>query len=218
MLYQWKFSIIDKDGEVLRVDEIIAPTASDADFIYKHNTQSWTHEELQVFHFFENRTTEKFGYKGVESIMFNNKIQIDCLGEVEVKLKTESPIPVVNVPEELPYYPIDLLIINGGFKKVSKDQFDQDKHIIGEHIYVYQTPGGKTWNLWPNPTGWQVVYYGCTSVTTVYSANDFYELYKKIEGKPFPLNSQIPGHNPDDDDPGLPPRTTNRHSGGVLRF
>jgi len=121
MLYQWKFSIIDKDGEVLRVDDIIAPTASDADFIYKHNTQSWTHEELQVFHYFENRTTEKFGYKGVESIRFNNKIQIDCLGEVEVKLKTEIPqknrvtvlLKSVKVSDTYTYVFNEPLTING---------------------------------------------------------------------------------------------------------
>lgn len=192
MLYQWKFSIIDKDGEVLRVDEIIAPTASDADFIYKHNTQSWTHEELQVFHYFENRTTEKFGYKGVESIMFNNKIQIDCLGEVEVKLKTESPIPVVNTSEELLYdQSIAKLIRSDKFEAIHKSFSHRD--ILGSYLYSYKTPGGKIWNLWPATKGWQVVYYGCTSVTTIYSANDFYELYEKIEGKPFPLNPQIPG-------------------------
>lgn len=190
MLYQWKFSIIDKDGEVLRQDEIIAPTAADADFIYKHNVQSWPYDQEQLFWYREESVPGKF----MLGDRLANKIQIDCLDEVEVKLKNRNSIPVVNVPEELPYYPIDLLIINGGFKKVSKDRFDKDKHIIGEHVYVYQTPGGKTWNLWPNPTGWQVIYYGCTSVTTVYSANDFYELYEKIEGKSFPLNSKIPGH------------------------
>lgn len=197
MLYQWKFSIIDKDGEVLRQDEIIAPTAADADFIYKHNVQSWTYDDRQLFYYQSDPQPQKL-FTGeiftVGSDTLLNKIQIDCLGEVEVKLKNRNSIPVVNVPEELPYYPIDLLIINGGFKKVSKDRFDKDKHIIGEHVYVYNTPGGKVWNLWPNPTGWQVIYYGCTSVTTVYSANDFYELYEKIEGKSFPLNPQIPGH------------------------
>lgn len=219
MLYQWKFSVIDKDRNVLRQDDIIAPTAADADFLYKHNVQSWTYDERQIFSYESDPQPNKL-FTGetfiVGSHTLLNKIQIDCLGEVEVKLKTESPIPVIDASEKLLYdQSIPLLIRSDKFEAIHKSLSHRD--ILGSYLYSYKTPGGKIWNLWPDTNGWQVVYYGCTSVTTIYSANDFYELYEKIEGKPFPLNPQIPGHRSidnDGDDPGFMPRSTNRATGG----
>lgn len=203
MLYQWKFSIIDKDGEVLRVDEIIAPTAADADFIYKHNVKSWAYDDRQLFYYQSDPQPQKL-FTGeiftVGSETLLNKIQIDCLGEVEVKLKTRNSMPVIDAPEELPdYHPIAALILKGGFKPIAK--FYSTRNILGKYIYVYKTIGGLLWNMWLDSNGWQVVYYGCTSVTTIYNANDFFKLYEKIEGKPFPLIHKFPGIDQSDDTP-----------------
>lgn len=136
MLYQWKFSVIDKDGNVLRQDDIIAPSAADADFIYKHNVQSWTYDEQKIFYYaVEPKPKQLFTgefYTG-DRHRVANKIQIDCLGEVEVKLAASNKTPVLTREQV-----IDLI-------------------------------------------------------------NE--------------VNAQAK-HDPDDDDPGLPPRTTNRHSGG----
>lgn len=90
MLYQWKFTVLDKDGNTLRTDSIIAPTVTDADFIYKHNIAQWSHDELKVLYYIEGFDEKpELIYSGPYRI--ENKIQIDCLGEVEVKLVSETP-------------------------------------------------------------------------------------------------------------------------------
>ena len=89
MLYQWEFTVLDKDGNTLRTDSIVAPTANDADFIYNRSILSWTQDEQKVLHYLIEPKPGQLWAGG--SMRMANKIQIDCLGEVEVKLVGETP-------------------------------------------------------------------------------------------------------------------------------
>lgn len=101
MLYLWRFSIIDIENNVLRQDDIVAPTASDANFLYSHGQLTWECEELQKLTYRKKCNPQGLGNYYIDPgyIIMKNKIQIDCLGEVDVKLKT--PVTEQNAPYKM---------------------------------------------------------------------------------------------------------------------
>lgn len=74
MLYQWKFSIIHKDGNILQEDTIIAPTAADADYLYKHIQNPWPSEM----------------FYGVPVTL-----KIECLGEIKNEIPQQNRVTVL---------------------------------------------------------------------------------------------------------------------------